>query len=235
MTIRRVEKPVPTLLPAARLYIDDIEEVVRILSEAADGLPVEGGKRGLEISISVGDRVCDDVCDLPQIAKRSEDFEMRLVREQCGYTARLGLSGLIEPIWQWTTTGLPYERAWSVFHKLESVFGDRKPRAVWRRPPGLLSPLILLVGCVLTGMLLGYSGFARNVSAGFGALAIWLLILYDTLSRKYGRSVVIFHSHLDEAGHRREAAWKILPTALNLIIGFALGILTLYLKHKYWP
>ena len=69
MTISRREKPVPTVLPSARLYLDDIEEIVRILTEAADQVPVERAKGALQITFEVGDRFCDDPHELCKIAK----------------------------------------------------------------------------------------------------------------------------------------------------------------------
>jgi hypothetical protein len=148
MTITRREKSVPIFLPAAKFYLDDIEEIVYILTEAGNQLEVQPGRRGTEITFEVGDRLCDEVQDLPKIAKRSYKFQLKLASEQRGYSAFVSIAwwGCL-----WTTVGLPKEVAWSAFRKLEAVFNSRKlHRLSIPRPPWLLH---YAFASLLTGLL----------------------------------------------------------------------------------
>lgn len=234
MTITRREKPVPTRLPSARLYLDDIEEITRILVDAGDGLLVEPGKPAVEIRFEVGDQICDDLQELPKITRRAVDFELKLACKQCGYTARLGVTPSIG--WQWTTTGLPKETAWRVFHKLECVIAGRRPHLLLRQTPWWV-PIFFwgLVVVIFNVTTLGKIKVGLNLTTLAVAAGVFLALAYVTLRRRYGQSAAIFRHYLDEDSMRREYAWKLIPPVLTFVLGLIGGIILTYLKHRYWP
>jgi hypothetical protein len=105
MTISSREKPVPTGLPSARLYLEDIAEIVRILVEATRdreqnlGSPVDS-----RTTFRVGDRISDDIQDLPRMAKSPKEFELWVSKDKINYQASFGVS---QHHTQWTTGFTP--------------------------------------------------------------------------------------------------------------------------------
>jgi hypothetical protein len=235
MTISSREKEVPTLLPAARLYLDDIEPIRTTILDArqlADDSQVE-------TKFYVGDQVCTDIQELPKIGKRSRDFEMRFT-QQGGFSARFGVSSRAT---QWTTAGLPKAETWKAFHRLEVIFDRRKIR--WRnllpRDPNLLSfvgycLVMLLLADVLrrgevTSYHLGSTSF--EVVMWSIVLSVVLIVLAPILLLRH--SVVIFRNSWDDTERREDRNTKILIAVVSALIAFVLSIVSIALKDKYWP
>jgi hypothetical protein len=232
MTIRRREKEVPTALPAAKLYLDDIEEIVHLLHEAAGPAATDAI---FKTSFSVRDKICDEVEELAKITRSATVFNLHTY--QVGkYMADLDVD------WSGThlsARGLTREQEWALYHRVEDVFNARKLH--WRTLSRTISnsylgwgwlatlvPLLLLAAFALKRMLpLSLARWISLVAIVLISIAFIFGLLHHT--------VVIFRHSSEQDELRREAAWKIVPDAVKIIVGFVLGVLTLYLKHKFWP
>lgn len=244
MTISSREKEVPIRLPAACLYIDDIEEIREIILYAAASRvlrpEIDPTQHEVETKFYIGDQVCTEIQDLPKIKKRTHDFEMRLSAPD-GFTARFGVSVSTT---QWTTNGLTKADTWRAFHKLETVFERRKIR--WRNllPRETESVRFVLVMFLLLALLFFGSGAARViyklapsheefVSVSFTLAALALITAVTPLVLRH--SVVVLRYSWDQAAQREDRNTKILIAAVSALTAFLLTVLGYYLKHKYWP
>ena len=236
MTIIRKVKPVSDTLPAARLYLDDISEIVRIFSDAFRTRDDEKHESP-ELKFTVAGSTCDEAAELPRIAKSARRFELQLTKP--GYNAHLELrwSGT----W-WVCTGLTEDENWSVYRKLAAVYDARKLRlqagfralilnSPWWVPFAL--GILVVWGFQVLGEHLERI-FSDKVTKGIaGSIVIFLIVSFVYLAA--GGNEVIFRDSQDHAALREERAWKIIPVVLSGIIGFLVGVAVTYLKHAYWP
>jgi hypothetical protein len=228
MTISRKEAPIPDELPAARLYLEDIEEIVGIL--------LQGGAGTKEEVV----QVCDQILDLPKIAKSTTHLAV-LVRGERGshYIARFVVS---HSSTEWSAYALTTEQAWAAYRKLEALFEKRRlplrnllhsHKALFYVLQGMLSSLILLTPLILLSDLAAYR-VALSVTLAVAALAF--LTLWAGLRR---HSIVILRNSWDHAARREELKTKIYAGTIPAIIGTLVGIvgtlIVLYVQHKYWP
>lgn len=237
MTIIRREKPVPTALPNARLYIDDVQELVRVLTEAGNEHPVQPGKKGTEVLFQVGDQLCDQIEDLPK-CENSRNFELLFSCEQRGYNVRLGISWIV---CQWTSTGLTKDESWRLFHKIEAVFNARK---IYRLIPEKTSPVLFVLTILVPSLVLlipeqtvGKLAAAPQEVRGLwiGSIIVALLVFLGFFFNAFGGSGVILRYSWDEHTRRRDNFWRIVPSLISGVLGLVVGIALTYLKHKYWP
>ena len=81
MTIRTKEAEASSEFPPARLFLDDIEEIVGILLEAVEncraGRPRDEGDK-TKITLTIKDRLCDEVRELPLVAKQTNALSVRV-------------------------------------------------------------------------------------------------------------------------------------------------------------
>jgi len=237
VTIWRQENPVPTTLPAALLYLEDIEEIVRIcrklLSEAqdADQSPTTRFRIGKEFS--------DQVEDLPKIAQRTTDFSVELSVGKWKFpNVRFGVSKYST---QWTSEGLPKDRVWEAFRKLEALLEKRTLRwsnllhshGQWSN--GIYGAATVILLFLFTFLFANKVSLAARLIA-FGAVAAPVLMLRTGLSH---HSVVVLRNSWDQAAQREELKARMITGVVPAFIGAFLGIvgtiLVAYLRHKYWP
>lgn len=244
MTISTREKEVPTRLLAARLYLDDIEEIRDIILHAAASRVVrpetDPAQLAVETKFYIGDQVCTDVQDLPKIKKHTRDFEMRLSAPD-GFSARFSVGW---PGTQWTSNGLTKADTWRAFHKLETVFERRKIR--WRNllPRDAGSLAVLLLNCFLAGLwILSYNvgrmlykpGPSYSVLASLLLTLATVLLIAPVAFFLMRHSTVVLRYSWDQAAQREDRNTKILIAAASALIAFLLGVVSMALKHKYWP
>jgi hypothetical protein len=89
MTIRRIPKDHDSFgfdddLPVAKLYLDEIEQIVEILSD---------GNSGGKIRFRVGNQVCDTIEDLEKMGGSTRDFEVIAVTPNGPNSVRIKWSG----------------------------------------------------------------------------------------------------------------------------------------------
>jgi hypothetical protein len=230
-------KLVPTILPVSRLYLEDIEEIANILRNGSEA------KDGTKITFRVGRELCDDVKDLPMIARKTLDLEIKAKGQN--YTARFGVSRFITT---WTTTGLSREEAWIDFHNLEALFERRKLR--WRTffhtsKEGIR--LSLAVGMLTAGVtvLLNVALLFKLIPLGRWSyllnviIPIVLLLDIVLLSGLFRNGGVILRNSWDHEAAREDFRMKIIagivPALIGAVLGGGIALLGVYLRHKYWP
>jgi len=229
MTIYRKPKDVPTDLPPARLYLDDLQQVIQIFQEAENAdrvrspLPqhVTPDEAETKTTFAVGDYICSSLEELPKIASKTRQLVIEVKRYR--FYAKFELN---EWATHWSSHTLPPEEQLYVYHKLKALFDER--RILWRYaahkvPWGTGSLLAVAAGFLLASR----PSHPALVLSGWLLLALWIA----ALSGQFFQSTVILRWRDEHSTRRWEAAWKVVPP----IITFLLGMLTLYLTHKIWP
>lgn len=244
MTIWRKENPVPWQLPAARLYLDDLEAILDILLDARNnpaGETVPSDKK-VTSTFVMGNDVCDEIADLQKLGKRTAQMEVTLKIE--GDTSfEAGLE--IDPYdTRWMVYGLTREQSWRTYRRLEALFGKRRLRwTSFLHTHFFLAPLLGFVAFALLvlGAAVLFQGdlsiMKRSIVSG--AMIFPGLILAAAVLRVRRHSEVIFRRSWDDAASREELKAKVAVSVLTAVIGGIVGIagtlIGLYVKHKYLP
>jgi hypothetical protein len=194
-------------------------------------------KDGTKITFRVGRELCDDVKDLPMIARKTLDLEIKAKGQN--YTARFGVNRFIT---QWTTTGLSREEAWIDFHNLEALFERRKLR--WRTffhsSPKALSFIWTIIALTLIVALVLEVVYRHDRLGTIGEIVFQsLMILQIALAAGFYRhSVVILRNSWDHEAAREDLRTRIIagivPALTGAVIGGGIALLGVYLRHKFW-
>jgi hypothetical protein len=239
VTIRTKEPDVPNHFPPAKLFLDDIEEIVTILVETVENPeptstpPPEDAKT--MVTIAAKDRICDVVSELPNIARRTAELSISVERSGWDVTvlritesdAHL-LFGLYSR-----------EKKLGVFHKVEPIF---RRRNLWLRTL-VWSHYVPSLGAVTSTSLAAIgllAAFLFNVPFHHPTRVLVLeslvvltaITLWWTLSH---HSIIILRHSSEPSPIRQELLHKFPLVALSSALTFLLTLLGLYLKHKYWP
>jgi hypothetical protein len=243
MTITRLLSPVPRNLPAARLFLDDIEEIVRILVNSGQGHDAPASSKfdwpPLQIKFLTGNKLCDQIEELPQIAKSTKNLLVEVSRGS-HFLAVLEIYRFADL----AIHGLSYDERLAVFHRVEDIFKQRGlPWQVltWesvRNAPrwtgvviGVLSGFV----CGTVGMLLSKGlHLARPWPARIAFAAVPVCTVASVWALTRGTTVIL-RKFSEQAEVQQEKMQKFLFEAIKLVVAFLLGVLTLFLKHKYWP
>jgi hypothetical protein len=243
VTIRTEEAEVPSEFPPARLFLDDIEEIVRILVVAAENRKREGNLHEdparTRLTLTVKDRVCDEVQELPKIAKKTINLSVKVERQYWSQTflrfSRYGTSlGFY---------GVTREEQLSTFYNLAPIF---KRRNLWLatlvRPHRTLI-LTLVVLLTLAPIALIYmiihmldKHTARMLAMASIVMSLFTMAISTTfLATNIHHSIIILRPWSEPSPPRQDLLSKILPVAIGCSLTFLLTLLGMYLKHKYWP
>jgi hypothetical protein len=223
MAIRTKEPDVPSDLPPAKLYLDDIAEIVETLSAS---LPEEEDEFGevvpITVRFEVGQKECDTLDDLQKMAKVSTKFEVLVKRKRA--MASLHANGH-HAAWIWY--GLEGEVPWITARKLQTIFKQRE-RSI-RSRLGRFDLLAILVA------LSAFSLLIRNTKASilifFGLLALTI----GSVTAFRGHTIVILRYRNEKQAGRDERIEKILYIALTAVLSVAGTLLVTFLIHKIWP
>jgi len=123
MAIHVTDPEVPRALPLARLYLDDIEQIVHVLS-AAERKASQSGPGTDEPPkpiFYVANQFTREIEELPKITKRTSDFRLKLERPGLELLFQIDTTGP-----HWWSAGLTRADAWETFHKLEAII---KPKS----------------------------------------------------------------------------------------------------------
>ncbi|MGA8223034.1 MAG: hypothetical protein WB780_15405 [Candidatus Acidiferrales bacterium] len=243
MTIWRVKKEVPTDLPSARLYLDDLEEIVRLFGDAlTDAMKnvTDETERAKPIEkkfmVRNKNKICDEIQDLPNIAKSTRRFKLQVAKDWRTINLEMAWNGT-----RWTGPLLTDEVQWTVYRKLQEIFDARKLRlrSAFRAFffDFMFGAFFFGIGWTLLVPFL--DKLLRNVLPSGVALSLALLtailIFIPVVWLTFAGSTIIFRHSSDHAALREDRLWKIMPALLTGIIGLLVGILIAYLKHRYWP
>src|ERR1700740_3475446 len=128
MTISRKEKQVPKDLPPARLYLDDLEMVIRVFQEAKqsqtgspESLPRGAAKEQPSLKFEIENQVCTELADLPKIAESTHNLSMQA--EMPDFSAFLQISPSLT---HWDAYRLMNNEEWSLYSKLDPIFRGRE-------------------------------------------------------------------------------------------------------------
>jgi hypothetical protein len=201
LTITEIRQ-IPDDLPPARLYLDDIEQIVALFAEAADSETTKA-------VFSVDNFYCTTIEDLQQL-NRSRSSRFRI-----GVTAGRILVGVLrvaphQTFWFYGPA-MKEENIFKVYGQLQALFEVRKIRwKAWF----LSTPVWLVVPAMLVALVVDAIGYATEkashpnrflvIAALSLPIAIWMT--YKTWVQ---HSVVEFHRvHEPHGIRRRLAEWK---------------------------
>jgi hypothetical protein len=244
VTIRTKEAEVPSEFPPARLFLDDIDEVVRILVAGAENRKREGSldedPARTMLTLTVEDRVCDDVQDLPKVAKKTINLLVRVERQYWTQTS-LGFSRSGTYL---SFYGVTREERLTTFHDLEPIF---RRRNLWlatflssqRKLFITLLNLWLFTAMVLVLIYMSNKQTPRMLTLGFWMLLLSTPIMISLFATTRHHSIIIMR-HSSEPSALRQGLRDKLPAmligiAIGGVLTFFLTLLGYYLKHKYWP
>lgn len=246
MAINIIDPEVPRVLPHARLYLDDIEQILHIFSDVERKVAnaVQGTSQPPQPTLRIGNKETHEIEDLPKITKRTSDLTLRLEWHRLTLLFRVDRSGP-----QWWSAGLSRADAWETHHKLEEII---RPRVVLlgglaRTRPGAL---YTITGAASTlGAFLALLGayvlahkFVPHLTSWYAALIIGLLqgaaaVLGFKITNLIlePRSTVTLRYSYDQAARREERNSKLLFAVLGWAFGTITTLLGIYAKHKFWP
>jgi hypothetical protein len=207
------------------LFLDDIEEIVGILRELVESQKSKVDEPATKVTFSVGGSECDDLQDLPKIAKpyRALDIEV----ERGWASTRLTFYFFFD---SWRSYGLTREATLAAYHKLEPIFKKRKRHwaAFIQTIPWWAWGLVV----VAADLLLHLSHLVTSTFKGHIPLMVIYALAYITGARH--TSVALRHSW-ELSPFFVYLKDKIIPLIAGALLGILGTLLTGYLKHRYWP
>jgi hypothetical protein len=238
VTIRTKEPGVPEEFPPARLFLDDIEEIVRILREFIESR--ETGSHSsvedlkIKVRFSTGGKECDDIQDLPKIAKSNRELSIEVARGRW-VEAYLRCHPWLGTLW-WSM-GHSQEDKWSAFRKVQPVFQKRSRRwstLLHSLPWWLVLPLWTApIGAVLLLMPLLYNLMSHRAAHTIQALMEGIIFTVMVIGARH--TTLTLRNSWDPSPLRQYMKDKLIPVIAGTLLGIAGTALTLYLRHKYWP
>jgi len=228
------------------LWLEDIEEIVHILVNAVENREETPDALGRDaktkITLEIGDKLCDEVNDLPSIAKRSNEISIKVESGRLGKMVIPGAEAYLKVLTygtMWRAHGITDKDKLWTYHKLNKIFSTRMlrrqslARSVSGRPLSIslgvfftLSIVVLFLPRPLTPLALGSVLIVSCLNLAWASLVVF--------GRNSQTTIVLRHSS-ERSAARQEKFWKILPAIISGLCGIGATLLGLYLKHKYWP
>lgn len=244
MTIIVKTERVPSDLPPAVLYIDDIEEILRIFR--GPGPQLEGpvsGEPEETLSFELGNQICTEISDLEKIGGATANFVIRFAIVRPG-DDRIFHLRIDRVSTGWVFAGLGEEDSWRVYRRLKALFDLRKRK--WRAFVEDFRSLALLTASAMLGLvsILGivlrqHIEFKPFVRPGFWIPAAFVfLFVYLTFKN---HSVVLLRRRPARATLgdmiRRNEVWlaAILGAVVGAVAGSAATVVAERLIRKWWP
>jgi hypothetical protein len=213
MAIRPLPESLPSHLPPARLYLDDISELVEILSV---------GHAEPKVTFTVGNRLCDTLEDLAQLGGRATEFQIEVRSKYSNSDVIMSRHRTAFLVF-----GLDKNENWSKYAKVLAVFEKRKLRFKAMLGSSLPSTLSgALTALVVTGLTAAI--FAKSVRWSLVCLALGLItLLLDRYFLRWHTVVEFRRSH--EVGTSRwwrEQKTSIILLAIGTLFGAIITIIT---------
>ena len=230
----RPQRKVRRELPPARLFLDDIQEVIEIFRGAAKYrfLEPRDGPQEPKVSFRAGRFICDTLEDLRTLGGEATIFRVDF-SEPDGYSAYLEVN---QVNCEWRTWGLSEEGESVVYGKLRTLFESRL--VVWKSFVQRLGAWSFFA----PGFGLGFLGYMVARQAGKG-LTGWdvLLLLASlalvglTLYAAHFRHTVVVLNYAHEARSFRASAEKWLPYVVTALMGGLAAKVAEKLLRIFWP
>jgi len=228
MPLTRIDKSAPNEYSAVRLYLEDIDEIVALLSETVE--QVAQGRypeSPTEVEFKIGNLLSTNIRDFIPRFKSVQDVSIYVSKGHRSVELAIERTRV-----SWFAAPLSKEQGWIFYRKLESIIGDKKLRYRTFRT----SPLGMFLGWVLflasmAAMILDLASRTRVTHA------VWIIAtvaMYASFAVDIGmtrRGTVVFRSASDHRTHLEENLWKF----VWLVAGVLGTLLTIYVKHKFWP
>jgi len=220
----KTEPEVPDEFPPARLFLDDVEEITRILVEATEKLDQDEKST---VKLSIKDQVCDEVQELPKMARKTSNLSVSVTSGDkfSSSTLRIGHSIFL------SLGGFTREQELIIFYKLAPIF---KRRNLWLRTFVHSHPVVVpaLSGLSFAGAvaivplvgLLTHKSSMLATTCGLLSMAIFIIILTNM---SLSSTVILRHS--SEPSALRQGLRDKLPAAL---IGAVLGSVLTFLLSQ---
>jgi hypothetical protein len=171
-------QPIPREFPPAKLYLDDVEEIVKVFTDAAD-LSASDGEQDLRVSFGVKNFTCDTIEELQRFGPKAYvlGIYVDLNKQEVG---SLEIVKGRPASWR----NGPAMRAgdrFKVYGQLHALFHTRKIRwkyAVLSTPPWLLLSFILPASIPMVHDTLGNAEFVHQSHFYLkltGFIALWVL------------------------------------------------------------
>src|SRR6266481_1014625 len=130
VTIRTKEPEPPEGFPPVRLFLDDIQEIVRTLVDdhKKSNPPAAHEDAKIKVTFTIKDQVCDEVEELPKIAKKTTELSVQVESKTSVTTYYLRFARYLGSTLD--AYGLTEEEHRRLFHKLAPIF---KRRNLWFR------------------------------------------------------------------------------------------------------
>jgi|SRR5690348_7556406 len=236
MAIRTTEKDVPHEFPPARLFLDDIQEIVSILEELetkGKARPDTKAAAPSALLSAGGGQECDDVQELPKIAKWNSDITIVIGND---YWPNTSLH--IHPLYgsSWRGIGFTKEASWNAYHRLEAVF--RRRNAKWPSLAHSLPWWIKGIGGIAIvfsfALLADYLRKAGvEYSLRIGVLSAILIILAVLVFSGARHTSVVLRNSWEPSPIWTYFKDKIIPVTVGAGIGVA-GTLLVQHLNKLW-
>jgi hypothetical protein len=245
MTILVKQEAVPSDLPPANLYLDDIEEVLRIFRALGQPSEAENSEvRHQRVYFDLGDEVCDDISDLEKIGGRAAFLTVRLIMTGPHFRQEFGLR-IDRVSTSWINLGSEEENEWKAYRRLKALFDLRKRkwrafvddfRALTLLATGGMVALLSLVGVVLRQHVAVKPSITITpvwISALFAALFVFLTFRNHSVVQLRRRPT---RATLGDMIRRNEV-WlaAILGAVAGAIAGGAATVVAERLIRKWWP
>jgi len=231
VTIRTEEASVPDEFQPARLFLDDIEEIARILVDAIQLAKVQ------ILTFRIKDRVCDEVQELPKIAKKTSKLWIKVDSPNFGPNVSLSFNDNGSLL---SCYGLKEAEELKLFQKLAPIFERRKLRLrtfvwshYWNSVAALFGACVAVLG-LLVIFILKPDLIRHPMRAIVGPLLLLLPIIALGSTLSY-HSIIVMRPSSEPSPLRQELLHKFPLVAISSALTFLLTLLGLYLKHKYWP
>jgi hypothetical protein len=217
MTIRSRPQSLPTELPPARLYLDDLTELIQILAEDYSDP---------QVTFTVGNHVCDTLKDLKQLGRRATDFQIEVRAAQYNSSGvRLSRHGTSFFIYGNRSEG------WSKYSRVLAVFQKRRLTLKWLLGSSISS---FLSGALTTLVVTGLPIAIVAKSLRWSSLCVLLGLMTLVLHRYFlgWHSVVEFRNSY-EVGVGRWLEEQKTPIIMVVISSLIAAIITEAIRRAF--
>jgi hypothetical protein len=218
-----------------RLYLDDVEEIVRILVDAGKNMKGRPSESGLDPPVKIeywdDTRPYDEIGEFPKFVQR--DYLKIRVTIGDYYQVRFWIDSHSKNL---DIRGPNYNEKLAVYDQIQRLLRTR--RLYWRTFPQRVSGMVSLLIIFLILLPVVAQWLRHSLPTALAYLISFCLTFYAVVGFVWvcdRGNVVIFRRSFEQAEIRRERQDKFVFEILRLIIAFGLGILSLYLKQKFWP
>jgi hypothetical protein len=218
-------REIPQQLPPARLFLDDVDAITTILSEAQKG----SGESVVPVKYKVkGKFICDTLSDLKKLGGAVTDFEVKVGRNR--WTLSRYYSG-------WDVWTADPEITLATYAKLLRVFDNRKMmlNTAVRDLPVWSIPLAIFTVMAVADLFGRWSVHHRQAPLVFGILLSGIVTGLYLLFLKHS-VVELRYSHEDRSLY--EALKASNPLAVAVVAAIAGAVVTVVIEQLFkwlWP